>query len=444
MASILSSCGARIGRSAFRVAPRTNARSPSPSRTCMVPGTSFPRSTSLDEGLLLYSAKEGKLGKCQPNNCYKSNSGLSFSSPTICRSQSFEGGLKLSHDWRNSQTCSSSIATAEDACESFTVECRLEPKDTNENPKCSNHLPPRNRSNSDAVKLNDKEQKDWRRELASLIAKGEMIPDTQICSLVRDNLLSAQVLKKNGWLLDGFPRTVVQAEELLSGMCEYSDLLKPSAMIVLDVSDMELIDRMIYRRLDPVTGKIYNLKTRAPTEPQIMQRLVQREDDREDVVLRRIAVYKKTACHIESIFETFGVPVIHIDASSMRNCEAVFLEIQTILENIHRQQENSSCKLVLAGPPGCGKGTQAELLSKRYDLYHLSTGNILRDIVKEKNAEESFSTDLRSVGVVFGRQDSRFSRMSPVSKSVCLHETSFAISALPLAASPKIMSAKVG
>ena len=63
----------------------------------------------------------------------------------------------------------------------------------------------------------------------------------------------------NGWLLDGFPRTAVQAEAM-AGLG-----LVPSLLLLIEVPDAELVERICNRRTDPETGKIYNMKLKAST-----------------------------------------------------------------------------------------------------------------------------------------------------------------------------------
>lgn len=434
MAALLNSW--RVGRTALRVAPRSKTRSPSPSRTCTLPRTPLPRSSSLDDGLLLNNAYERRYEKSS-NVTSKSPQASCSTSRSFMRSHSFEEGLQLRQDCilqRNDKVSTVELSNSK--------EVQREEKFSS---MAASQLPPRKLSAEAVVRsnINIELQSDWKQELASLVAKGEMVPDTYVCSLVREKLLSPQVLAMNGWLLDGFPRTVAQAETMVSDMGRNLNALKPTAVIVLEVSDEELLDRMIFRRIDPVTGKIYNLKTRPPKEAEILNRLVQREDDREEVVKRRIAIYKRTAAQIESIFVNFGIPVVHVDGSATRNCEGVFCEIQTILEKMHSASSNHSLRLVLSGPPGCGKGTQAELLTKAYGLFHLSTGNILREILNGMRVNDSQATDLRSVGILFGRGE-RFSRNLPVRKESCQHETSFVISPLPAVSASKMMFSRVG
>jgi adenylate kinase family enzyme len=425
MTSLASSCGFRVGRTALRVTQKSRTRSPSPARTCTVAQTPLPRSSSLDEGLLL---KSNSLERSSQKSVAYAFQNSGYNSPgngLFTRSHSFEEGLRVKQDNGTQRKADSSL----DRSKPKFTEVKVDEKSLS----VAAQLPPRKLSYDEAMRsnVNTEIQNDWKQELASIVARGEMIPDTYVCSLVRETLLSPQVLERNGWLLDGFPRTVAQAETMLSDISKNFSSLKPTAMIVLEVSDEELLDRMIFRRIDPVTGKIYNLKTRPPKEAEIMRRLIQREDDREEVVRRRISIYRRTAAQIENVFVSYGIPILRVDGSAKRSCEGVFCEIQAVLENLRLTLGSTEPpRLVLSGPPGCGKGTQAELISKVYSLFHLSTGNIVRDMLNGKPSYESEPRDLRSVGIVFGR-DSQFWHNVSSRKNTCQHETSFCMSSMP-------------
>ncbi|ONK56498.1 uncharacterized protein A4U43_C10F9370 [Asparagus officinalis] len=84
--------------------------------------------------------------------------------------------------------------------------------------------------------------------------------------------------QENGWLLDGYPRSLSQAKAL-------EDLgIRPDLFVLLDVSEDILVEKVVGRRLDPVTGKIYHLKYSPPENEEISARLTQRFDDTEEKV----------------------------------------------------------------------------------------------------------------------------------------------------------------
>ncbi|KAL0856041.1 hypothetical protein Bca101_061194 [Brassica carinata] len=105
--------------------------------------------------------------------------------------------------------------------------------------------------------------------------KGQLVPDDIVVMMVKDRL-SQTDSEQNGWLLDGYPRSSSQATAL-KGFG-----FQPDLFILLEVPEDILIERVVGRRLDPVTGKIYHLKYSPPETEEIAARLTQRFDDTED------------------------------------------------------------------------------------------------------------------------------------------------------------------
>ena len=87
--------------------------------------------------------------------------------------------------------------------------------------------------------------------------RGALVPDDLIIGMVKEKLQSEECRSK-GWLLDGFPRTQPQAQAMVSAG------IVPEKFILLDVPDEVLIERVVGRRLDPVTNAIYHIKFSPP------------------------------------------------------------------------------------------------------------------------------------------------------------------------------------
>ncbi|KAH9626410.1 hypothetical protein KSS87_009096 [Heliosperma pusillum] len=107
--------------------------------------------------------------------------------------------------------------------------------------------------------------------------KGQLVPDEIVVMMVKDRL-SQPDSQENGWLLDGYPRSLSQAVALK----EFG--FQPDLFILLEVAEELLVERVVGRRLDPVTGKIYHLKYSPPENDEIAARLTQRFDDTEEKV----------------------------------------------------------------------------------------------------------------------------------------------------------------
>ncbi len=119
---------------------------------------------------------------------------------------------------------------------------------------------------------------------------GSLVPDETVIELVKKELAKPET-KLKGWLLDGFPRTAGQAEKLFVGS---KDL--PRLVVVMNVAPDVLKDRIIYRRVDPVTKEVYNLKKDTNIPPDVHARLIQRGDDTEEVSLARDCMHSPYPC----------------------------------------------------------------------------------------------------------------------------------------------------
>ncbi|MCU4924736.1 adenylate kinase [Halobacteria archaeon AArc-dxtr1] len=125
--------------------------------------------------------------------------------------------------------------------------------------------------------------------------RGELVPDEVVNAIVDEALSQA-----DGFVLDGYPRNDEQAEELT----EMTDL---DVALMLDVSEEELVGRITGRRLDPETGDIYHLEYNPPEDPEVEERLVQRDDDTEETVRERLRVYRENTQPVVELYEDRGV-----------------------------------------------------------------------------------------------------------------------------------------
>ncbi|XP_057974063.1 adenylate kinase, chloroplastic isoform X5 [Malania oleifera] len=113
------------------------------------------------------------------------------------------------------------------------------------------------------------------RRAREYMEKGQLVPDEIVVMMVKDRLLQPDS-QENGWLLDGYPRSSSQAIALMElGF-------RPDLFILLDVPEEIVVERVVGRRLDPLTGRIYHLKYFPPETEEIAARLTQRFDDTEE------------------------------------------------------------------------------------------------------------------------------------------------------------------
>lgn len=164
------------------------------------------------------------------------------------------------------------------------------------------------------------------REARKYMDAGELVPDEVILGLVREALAAPAAAR--GAIFDGFPRTIPQAEgleQILAGLGRRLD-----AVVFIEVDDEVIVRRMSGRRTDPQTGTVYHLEHNPPP-PELAERVVQREDDREETVRRRLAVYREMTAPLVQYYERAGVPIHRVDGD--RPIEQVQ---QEILERVGR------------------------------------------------------------------------------------------------------------
>ena len=117
---------------------------------------------------------------------------------------------------------------------------------------------------------------------------GQLVSDEIIIGLVKERLKQGDC--KRGCLFDGFPRTIPQAEAMKAAAVPIDYVLE------IDVPDDEIITRMSGRRVHPASGRIYHVKFNPPQvegrDDQTGEPLIQRDDDREDTVRKRLDVYR--------------------------------------------------------------------------------------------------------------------------------------------------------
>ncbi|MFO0744375.1 MAG: adenylate kinase [Myxococcota bacterium] len=131
---------------------------------------------------------------------------------------------------------------------------------------------------------------------------GKLVPDQLVCDLVVERLAAPDCAK--GFMLDGFPRTIPQAEALdrtLAGAGITLDLV-----LVIEVPDELIVERITGRRSDPVTGRIYHVKF-DPPPAEVADRVVQRSDDTEVACRTRLEKYHSETRPVLPLYEPRGI-----------------------------------------------------------------------------------------------------------------------------------------
>jgi adenylate kinase len=161
--------------------------------------------------------------------------------------------------------------------------------------------------------------------------KGELVPDEVVIGIVKERLQQPDCEK--GFILDGFPRTLAQAEaldEMLKGLNKKID-----GVINVAVPEEEVVKRIVNRRTCRNCGAVYHLIYAPPKEDNKCDKcggeLYQRDDDKEETVRERYRVYRQNT---EPLIEYYRKKGTLYDVDGTKDIEGVWQEIVAILEKI--------------------------------------------------------------------------------------------------------------
>lgn len=186
-------------------------------------------------------------------------------------------------------------------------------------------------STGDMFRLAIKNETDLGKEAKSYMDKGELVPDAVTVGIVRERLSQSDA--KEGFLLDGFPRTVEQAESLNDIMDELGTRIDRT--INVDVDEEELINRLTGRRICEVCGTAYHLVFNPPKQEGVCDldggKLYQREDDNPETVANRLEVNLKQTQPLLDFYKEQDV-LVNVDGS--KDIDDVFARIDDILQDL--------------------------------------------------------------------------------------------------------------
>lgn len=170
-------------------------------------------------------------------------------------------------------------------------------------------------STGDMLREHVKSETDLGKQAKSYMDSGRLVPDELIIEMVKKRLREDDA--KKGFILDGFPRTVKQAEAL-DELLE-SEGIKLDAVVFLDVDEETLVRRLSGRRICLNCNAIYNVYNADYPEDGHCRncgaKLIQRDDDRPEVVRQRLDVYRKDTAPLLAYYKGRG-NLVTVDASS--------------------------------------------------------------------------------------------------------------------------------
>jgi len=140
------------------------------------------------------------------------------------------------------------------------------------------------------------------REAAEFMNKGALVPDSVVIGMAVERIGQSDAV--NGFMLDGFPRTRPQAEALEVALKAAEVTL--DAVVLIEVDDSLIIDRITGRRTDPETGTIYHMTFNPPPEA-VRERMVQRSDDTAEACKARLVKYHSETAPIIPFYRERGL-----------------------------------------------------------------------------------------------------------------------------------------
>jgi adenylate kinase len=175
-----------------------------------------------------------------------------------------------------------------------------------------------------------KEDSDLGRKVKGYVEKGALVPDDVVVEVLKDRL--SKVPSEKGFILDGYPRTLEQAQKL--------DTVTPiDVIILLNVPDHIIVERLSSRRICRNCGEVYNVRFLKPKVEGVCDKcggpLYQRPDDNPEVIRKRLQVYQEQTKPLLEFYRRKQVPFVasettRIDASPEEMVEKILVGLKKL------------------------------------------------------------------------------------------------------------------
>ena len=183
-------------------------------------------------------------------------------------------------------------------------------------------------STGDIFRANIKEGTELGKKAKAYMDAGELVPDELVCDLVVDRIQQDDCTK--GYILDGFPRTIPQAEALTSALNAIEQ--KMEYALNFDVPDENIIHRMAGRRSCVGCGATYHVEFNPPKVEGVCdicgEKLVLRDDDKPETVTNRLNVYHEQT---QPLIDYYKGQDILVEVDGTQNMDDVFTDILKVL-----------------------------------------------------------------------------------------------------------------
>lgn len=164
------------------------------------------------------------------------------------------------------------------------------------------------------------------KEAEAKIRRGELVNDDIVVGMIKSRIVKPEY--KRGYIMDGFPRNLVQAQRL-----EKIDPDRKEIAIEIFLSDQAVFERLGKRRVCPGCERIYNLKDKPPKKEDICdaceEKLVLRDDDRAEVIIDRMKVYHEQT---ETLIDYYTKKNVYFKIEGEGTIETVFEKISALLD----------------------------------------------------------------------------------------------------------------
>jgi adenylate kinase len=164
-------------------------------------------------------------------------------------------------------------------------------------------------------------------KVKDILARGALVPDDLTIRMVMNRLHDPDTAR--GVIFDGFPRTRGQAEALECNLEQERKHIRRA--VYFRISDEAIVDRLSARRVCPQDGAVYNMKSKPPKENEKCDNdgveLVQRDDDKPEVVRRRLEVYRELTTPVIDFYKSQNL-LLEVDAS--RDMNSVRRELENL------------------------------------------------------------------------------------------------------------------
>ncbi len=186
-------------------------------------------------------------------------------------------------------------------------------------------------STGDILRSEVKKSTELGKQAKNFMDKGELVPDGIIIGMMENRIKASDC--SNGFILDGFPRTVEQADALRKMLDKNG--LDLNCALLIDVSEDAIIERLTGRRVCPNCGEVYHLQYNPPKKDNVCDKcgakLIQRDDDRKEIVKNRLDVYNRSTAPLIDYYERLGKL---IKINGMGSMDKIFDGVKLVLGKV--------------------------------------------------------------------------------------------------------------